>query len=104
MHKRSARNDDTPQHMQALQRANQVRLARAELKRHVGAGKVSVRDVILQRRWEAESMTVAELLQSQQRWGDTRAGKVLTRIGVPEAKTVGAMTDRQRRALAEAIH
>jgi len=92
-----------PQHMQALRKANEVRLARAELKRHVGDGAVSVNEVILQCPWEAASMTVVELLLSQRRWGITRCSKFLAQNGMPEAKTIGAMTQRQRLALAEAM-
>jgi len=36
-----------PQHMQALERANAVRLARAELKRRVAIGEITAADVIL---------------------------------------------------------
>lgn len=92
-----------PQHMQALQKANEVRLARAELKRHVADGAVSVREVILQCPWEAASMPVVELLLSQRRWGVTRCSKFLAQHGMPEAKSIGAMTERQRLALAAAM-
>jgi len=89
--------------MQALQRANEVRLARADLKRKVGEGAITVGDVILTCPWEAASMTISELLVSQRRWGTTRASKFLAGIGMPETKTVGSMTERQRRALATMI-
>ena len=89
-----------PQHLQALSRATQVRLARAQLKRRVACGAISVSDVILESPWEAGSMTVADLLMSQRRWGITRCRKVLAQIPVSETKTVGSLTDRQRRALA----
>ena len=92
-----------PQHMQALQKANEVRLARAELKRHVGDGAVSVKEVILECPWEAASMAVVELLLSQRRWGITRCSKFLAQIGMPEAKPIGAMTERQRLALVAAM-
>ena len=89
-----------PQHMRALARANRVRLARAQLKRRVAAGEVDVADVIAYAPWEAQSMAVADLLISQRRWGQTRCRKVLAQLPMSEQKTVGAMTDRQRRALA----
>ncbi|HEV3001327.1 MAG TPA: hypothetical protein VGW75_11360 [Solirubrobacteraceae bacterium] len=89
-----------PQHLQALSRANEVRLARAELKRRVACGEISAADVILESPWEAASMTVADLLMSQRRWGITRCRKILGQIPVSETKTVGSLTDRQRRALA----
>ena len=92
-----------PQHMRALQRANEVRLARAERKRNIGSGTLTVAEVILTCPWEAASMTIAELLTSQRRWGTTRAGKFLAGIGMPETKTVGSMTERQRALLAAMV-
>jgi hypothetical protein len=89
-----------PQHLQALNRANEVRLARAELKRQVAEGRVSVGDVIVESPWEACSMTVADLLMSQRRWGLTRCRKLLAQIPVSETKTIGSLTERQRYALA----
>src|SRR5919197_5182267 len=89
-----------PQHMQALAQANRVRLARAELKREIGDGELSVADVVLQCPWEAESMAIADLLMSQHRWGRTRCRRFLAAIPMSETKTIGSMTDRQRHALA----
>ncbi len=98
-----ARMSPGPQHMQALQRANAVRLARAELKRRVAIGEITAADVILDAPWEAESMTVSDLLTSQRRWGHTRCRKFLQCIPMSENKTVGSMTDRQRHALAQML-
>jgi hypothetical protein len=89
-----------PQHMRALERANKVRLARAELKRRVAMGEAEVAEVILDCPWEADSMAVADLLMSQRRWGQTRCRKFLVQIPMSETKTVGSMTERQRRTLA----
>jgi hypothetical protein len=66
------------QHMRALERANRVRLARAELKRRVATGELDAAEVI----------------------GQTRCRKFLAQIPMSETKTVGSMTDRQRRTLA----
>jgi hypothetical protein len=89
-----------PQHMRALQQANRVRLARAELKRRVAVGELSAAEVVLACPWEAESMQVADLLTSQHRWGKTRCRRFLASVPMSETKTIGSMTDRQRRALA----
>jgi hypothetical protein len=89
-----------PQHMRALERANQVRLARAELKRRIAGGEIGVAEVVLDCPWEADSMAVADLLMSQRRWGRTRCRKFLAQIPMSEQKTVGSMTERQRRTLA----
>ena len=83
-----------PQYMRALERANQVRLARAELKRRVATGAVDVAEVILECPWEADSMAVADLLMSQRRWGQTRCRKFLSQIPMSETKRIGSMTER----------
>jgi hypothetical protein len=92
-----------PQHLQALARANEVRLARAELKRRVLEQELSVADVVLDPPAAADNMTVADLLMSQKRWGHTRCRKFLATIPMSEAKTVGDLTDRQRHAVALAL-
>ncbi len=89
-----------PQHLRALARANEVRLARAELKRRVSDGEISAAGVILECPWQAASMTVSDLLTSQRRWGTTRCRRFLQAIPMSENKTIGSMTERQRRALA----
>ena len=92
-----------PQYMRALERANQVRLARAELKRRVALQDIEVAEVILDCPWEAESMAVGDLLMSQRRWGQTRCRKFLAQVPMSEKKTIGSMTDRQRRTLAQML-
>jgi hypothetical protein len=98
-----ARMSPGPQHMQALRRANAVRLARAGLKRRVADGEISAAEVILAAPWETESMTVSDLLTSQRRWGHTRCRKFLQCVPMSENKTIGSMTDRQRQALAHML-
>ncbi len=89
-----------PQYMRALERANQVRLARAGLKRRIATGEIDVADVLIDCPWEADSMAIADLLMSQRRWGQTRCRKFLAQLPMSEKKTIGSMTDRQRRTLA----
>jgi hypothetical protein len=92
-----------PQHMRALARANEVRLARADLKRRVTGGETTAADVILASPWEAETMCVSELLMSQHRWGHTRARRFLATVPMTETKTIGSMTPRQRESLASML-
>jgi hypothetical protein len=66
----------------------------------VATGQIHVAAVILDCPWEAESMAVADLLTSQRRWGESRCRKFLAQIPMSETKTVGSMTERQRRTLA----
>jgi hypothetical protein len=89
----------TSQCMQALARANEVRLARAALKRDISAGRRGVTEVILSSPWEAESMSLSELLCSQRRWGRARSRKLLASATLSEGKRLGTLTERQRRIL-----
>lgn len=86
--------------MRALERANEIRLARAELKRRIADGDVSAAEVILNPPREACSWSVADLLMTQRRWGSTRCRKFLLRNQVSETKPLAALTERQRRLLA----
>src|SRR5215211_1351252 len=92
-----------PQHLRALEHANRVRLARADLKRRIAEAEVSASHVILECPWEAASMAVGDVLLSQHRWGTTRCRRFLLPFQISERKPVGALTTRQRVALAEAL-
>jgi hypothetical protein len=89
-----------PQRLRALERANKVRLARAELKRRIAVGEVPAASIILDAPWEAESWSVGDLLMSQRRWGSTRCQKFLKGLDIAETKQIGTLTERQRNVLA----
>ena len=84
------------QRLDALARANRVRIARAELKREIASGGVSATEAILFHRWETEAMPVGDVLTSQRQWGDRRCRRLLTAMQLQERKTIGSMTERQR--------
>jgi hypothetical protein len=92
-----------PQHMRALAHANRVRLARAELKRSIKAGRAEPAQVVLGCPWQAETMTVGELLRSQRRWGRARARKFLSALALNENRELGKLTERQRNLLAREL-
>jgi hypothetical protein len=92
-----------PQHVRALQQANDVRVARADLKRRVRAGGLGAAEVILTAPWQARTMTVSQLLMSQRSWGRIRCQRLLVSIGVLENKQIGTLTERQRQALASVL-
>jgi hypothetical protein len=93
----------TAQCMEALARANKVRLARAALKRDISAGRRSITQVIMDSPWEVDSMSLGELLCSQRRWGRARSRKLLSSTALSEGKQVGTLTERQRRILVTAL-
>jgi hypothetical protein len=98
--KEAATTPPEPQRLRALEQANAVRLARAELKRRIAEGEVSAAEVILGCPDEARRWTLADLLVSQRRWGSTRCRKFLERNNISEIKPIGALTERQRLLLA----
>jgi hypothetical protein len=94
---------DQQQHLRALEYANRVRLARARLKRKIAAGELSAAEIVLTCPWQAHSMSISDLLMSQKRWGRARCRRLLISLSVPENKSIGTMTERQRLALAAVL-
>jgi hypothetical protein len=92
-----------PQCLAALERANDVRLARAGLKRRVRSGGLSVAEVLLTCPWQTRTMSVGELLVTQRGWGGVRARRLLLSLSVPENKQIGTLTERQRLAIAAVL-
>jgi hypothetical protein len=91
------------QNMRALEQANRIRLARAELKRRIAKGDVAVAEVLLDPADEVAGMEISELLTSQKRWGSTRCAKFMDSIGMHETKTIKSLTERQRAAMAQVL-
>jgi hypothetical protein len=89
--------------MRALQVANEVRLARAALKRAIRAGERDAAEVVLTCPWMAETMSLGELLRSQTRWGRARVQKLLRAAGLSEAKALNELTQRQRMMLSDLL-
>ncbi len=44
-------------------------------------------------------MAIGDVLMSQRRWGSTRCRKFLAMFRISETKSVGSLTERQRREL-----
>lgn len=92
-----------PQHMQALEKADRIRLGRAAIKREIKAGVIPATTILAEPPPVTESMAVSELLCAQMRWGETRARKLLSPLGISENRPLGRLTERQRRMLVEQL-
>lgn len=103
MMQQTAMKASEPQRLRALGRANEIRLARAGLKRRIALGEVSAAEVLLTCPEEAGSWPIGDLLISQRRWGTTRCRKFLSRNDLVETKPIGKLTERQRRILAASL-
>ncbi len=83
--------------MLALDRANEIRLRRAEIKREIRAGRTSIAEAILDP--SCGGMTVHDLLCCQWRWSHSRAAKLLRLVPMTESRLVRNLTERERRVL-----
>jgi hypothetical protein len=99
----SATRADHDARMRALRRANEVRVARAGLRRRIAAGALRAADVILAPPSEAAGWSLLELLMCQRGWGHARARRFLAGVQIDERKPVGGLTERQRRLVASRL-
>jgi hypothetical protein len=88
------------QHLEALQRANVVRLARAELKRAIKNRDVGGAEVLLGEipEW-LEEMRVEDLCNAIPRFSWRAYQQVMQEAGAGLSLTIGALTTRQRQAI-----
>lgn len=87
------------QRMEALERANDVRSRRKDLKRDLKAGRQSVHELILSPPGYLETAKVFDLLLAAPKVGRVKANKVLTVARISPSKTIGGLSPRQRSEL-----
>lgn len=92
-----------PQHLVALGRANEVRLARARRRVRIRGGEETVAANVLDCPPEFVTLKIVDLLMDQRRWGRARARRLLLSLALSEHKELGTFTQRQRQALADAL-
>ena len=86
--------------MDALGRANEVRALRAELKRDLKAGRVSIGALLLDPPPYLETAKVFDMLLALPKVGRVKASKILHSCRVSPSKTFGGLSQRQRAELA----
>ena len=84
------------QRLRALRQANEIRSARAALKKELASGRVRIEDVLAQPPDCARTAKVYALLLALPKIGPARAARVLRQCRIAPAKTVGGLTERQR--------
>lgn len=87
----------------ALDRANIVRFARADIKRQIARGEVSICYVVLNPPTDVNNMPLFDLMMAQRRWGRERVLKFLARNDLSERLGLQTMTARQRNVFVNAI-
>jgi hypothetical protein len=84
------------QRMEALQRANDFRSRRAQLKRDLKAGRQPIHELLLDPPGYLENAKVFDVLLAVPKYGRVKVNKVLSRCRISPSKTVGGLSDRQR--------
>ena len=85
--------------MDALARANTIRTQRAQLKRDLKAGRVSIHDLLLEPPGFIETAKVFDMLLAVPKYGRVKVNKVLVGCRISPSKTIGGLSQRQRSEL-----
>lgn len=96
------------QSLDALAKANQIRIARADAWRELRAlprlaGLLACAELMERPLDEIRTATVAEMLKQPRQMGQHYARKMLKQCGMTELTTIAGATDRQREALCALI-
>ena len=89
------------QRMEALQRANDIRSRRAQLKRDLKAGRQPIHELLLNPPEYLETAKVFDLLLAVPKYGRVKVNKILSTCRISPSKTIGGLSERQRGELVE---
>tara|TARA_B100000686_G_C16090852_1_gene618505 strand:+ start:187 stop:516 length:330 start_codon:yes stop_codon:yes gene_type:complete len=87
------------QRMEALRRANEVRVRRAQLKKELKAGVISVAEVLNDPPEYVDTAKVFDLLLATPKFGNVKAARFLKSCRISQSKTVKGLSERQRAEL-----
>jgi len=87
------------QRMEALKRANDIRVRRAQLKKDLKDSRVQIEDVLLDPPEWVETAKVFDMLMAVPKLGRVKAARLLNSCRISQSKTVGGLSERQRTEL-----
>jgi hypothetical protein len=87
------------QRMEALRRANEIRVERARLKKGLKVGDVSLSGVLADPPEFLLTAKVFDMLLAVPKFGRVKATRVLNQCRISQSKTVGGLSERQRSEL-----
>jgi hypothetical protein len=87
------------QRMEALKRANDIRVKRAQLKKDLKAGKVQIEAILGDPPAYVETAKVFDMLMAVPKFGRVKAARFLNACRISQSKTVGGLSERQRTEL-----
>lgn len=91
------------QRMEALRRANEIRTARAQLKKNLRTGDTTIRDIIAEPPEYVMTAKVFDMLMAVPKCGKVKATRFLNHCRISQGKTMGGLSERQRNELLELL-
>jgi hypothetical protein len=85
--------------MDALRRANEIRVRRAQLKKDLKNGAVRIEEILRNPPAYVETAKVFDMLMAVPKFGRVKAARLLNQCRISQSKTVGGLSDRQRHEL-----
>jgi hypothetical protein len=85
--------------MDALRRANDVRVKRAELKRSLKEGTIRFEEILRDPPEWVRTAKVFDMLMAVPKYGKVKANRFLTQCRISQSKTLGGLSERQRNEL-----
>jgi hypothetical protein len=92
------------QRMDALKRANDIRVKRAQLKKDLKDGRVQVEKILQNPPDYVSTAKVIDILMAVPKFGRVKAARFLNTCRISQSKTVGGLSDRQRTELIGLFH
>jgi hypothetical protein len=89
------------QRMDALRRANDIRVARARLKRDLKSGTVRVEEILADPPDYVGTAKVFDMLMAVPKFGRVKAARFLNQCRISQSKTVAGLSERQRQELVD---
>ena len=87
------------QRMEALKRANDIRVRRAQLKKDLKEGRAQIEIILLKPPDFVSTAKVFDMLMAVPKFGRVKASRLLNQCRISQSKTVGGLSERQRTEL-----
>ena len=100
---RRAPERTSQERLSALEEANRIRFARADAKRGLKSGEVSLYDMLMEPSEELKGAKVEEILLAVRGMGRVKVTRILREAGVSRSKTLVGLTHGQRDRLLRAL-
>ncbi len=92
------------QRMEALKRANDIRVRRAKMKKDLKEGQIQIDEILNDPPEYVSTAKVFDILMAVPKFGRVKAARFLNQCRISQAKTVGGLSERQRAELIGLFH